>query len=108
MIIIFNIIIMSSWIAEYNAVFFISIATIITGLIGLSIKYCLKSKCERFSLCFGLFEIKRRVDLEVQEEMAQMELGHYNNDDEEVKTDQPKTIHKRKESNLYNKEDNVV
>jgi hypothetical protein len=98
---------MSSWTDQYNAVFFISIATITTGLIGLSIKYCLKSKCEKFSLCFGLFEIKRRVDLEVQEEMAQMELGMYDNDDE-VKTEQPINRKKSKKNNIEDKEDDIV
>ena len=71
----------------FNGVFFISIATITTSLIGLAIKYCLKSKCEKFSLCFGLFEINRRVDLEVQEELAQMELGMVNDD---IHIEQPK------------------
>jgi len=48
---------------------------------GLIVRYTLKSKCEHFKCCFGLFEIDRRVDLEVQEEMAQMELGIENNED---------------------------
>jgi hypothetical protein len=64
-----------SWIDEYNSVFFISIATIITGSLGLCLKYTLRSKCEHLNLCCGLIEINRRVDLEVQEEMKEMELG---------------------------------
>ena len=59
----------------YDAVFFISVGTMITGLIAIMIKYCLKSKCEHFSLCFGLIKIDRRVDLEVQEEMHALEMG---------------------------------
>ena len=59
----------------YDAVFFISVGTITSGLIAIMIKYCLKSKCEHFSLCFGLIKIDRRVDLEVQEEMHALELG---------------------------------
>jgi len=66
---------MSDWMLTYDGVFFISIATLITSIIGLSIRYCLKSKCEHFSLCFGLIKIDRRVDLEVQEELAQLEMG---------------------------------
>ncbi len=76
-----------SWMTIYDGVFFITIATILAGSFGLSVKYCLKSKCEKFSVCFGLFEIKRRVDLEVQEEIAQMEMGISN--DVEVYTKQP-------------------
>lgn len=58
-----------------DGVFFISLATILVGALGISSKYCLKSKCEHFSCCFGLFTIDRRVDLEVQEELKAMELG---------------------------------
>lgn len=75
-----------SWMLTYDGVFFISIATILAGSFGLSVRYCLKSKCEHFSLCCGLLSIDRRVDLEVQEELAMMELGQ----NEEIQTDQPK------------------
>ena len=66
---------MVSWMTVYDGVFFISITTIIFGFLGLSVRYCLKSKCEHFSLCFGLIKIDRRVDLEVQEEMRALEMG---------------------------------
>lgn len=64
-----------SWTETYDGVFFISLATIIIGAFGLSVKYCLKSKCEHFNLCCGLIKIDRRVDLETQEEIRAMELG---------------------------------
>ena len=63
------------WMDTYDAVFFISIGSMIIGFMGLLIKYCLKSKCEHFNLCFGLLKIDRRVDLEVQEEMSRIEHG---------------------------------
>jgi len=69
---------MSEWMNFYDGVFFISAGTIIFSFFGLAIRYCLKSKCERFDICFGLFRIDRRVDLEVQEEMIEMELGRKN------------------------------
>ena len=59
----------------YDAVFFISIGSMFIGFLGLLIKYCLKSKCEHFSLCYGLINIDRRVDLEVQAEMSRIEHG---------------------------------
>jgi len=71
-----------SWIETYDAVFFISLATILVGAFGVSAKYCLKSKCEHFSCCYGLFVIDRRVDLEVQEEIRAMELGAEEKDEE--------------------------
>ena len=74
---------MSSWTSVYDGVFFISLATILVGALGVTAKYCLKSKCERFNCCFGAFEIQRRVDLETQEEIRLAELGI--NEDEEKK-----------------------
>ncbi len=64
-----------SWTTVYDGVFFISLATILVGALGVSAKYCLRSKCEHFSCCYGLIAIDRRVDLEVQEEIKALELG---------------------------------
>lgn len=62
------------WYETFDAIFFTSIATVIAGAFGLALRYCIKSKCEHFSLCYGLITVDRRVDLEVQEEIKQMEL----------------------------------
>jgi len=64
-----------SWIEEFNGIFFLSLATILAGSFGLAIRYCLKSKCEDFSLCYGLLRVERRVDLETQVDMRALELG---------------------------------
>lgn len=64
-----------AWMDTYDAVFFISIGTMVVGLFALIIKYCIRSKCEHFSLCFGLITVDRRVDLEVQEEMHKIDNG---------------------------------
>ena len=58
-----------------DGVFFITIATLSCGFFGLLVRYCLKSKCEDISLCFGVLAVKRNVELEVEEEMKEMELG---------------------------------
>ena len=79
-----------SWIQVYDGVFFISLATILVGAFGVSVKYCLKSKCEHFSLCFGLIKVDRRVDLEVQEEIRELELGA--KEEEEKKEDKDDKI----------------
>jgi hypothetical protein len=60
-----------SWTDEFGSVFFLSIATILTGSFGLAVRYCLRSKCEHFKCCCGCFEIDRRVDLESQLEMEE-------------------------------------
>ena len=70
-----------SWIQEFNGIFFLSLATILAGSFGLAIRYCLKSKCEDFSLCYGLLRVERRVDLETQVDMRALELGIKDNDE---------------------------
>lgn len=66
---------MATWIEEFNGIFFLSLATILAGSFGVAIRYCLKSKCEDFSLCYGLLRVERRVDLETQVDMRALELG---------------------------------
>ena len=66
---------MSDWYTEFNAVFWITISTLVCGSFGLVIRYCLKSKCDDVKLCCGLIAIHRDVKLEVEEEIKEMELG---------------------------------
>lgn len=68
----------------FDAVFFLSVGTLLVGVFGMSAKYALKSKCEKFSCCCGCLTIDRRVDLEVKEEMKAMELGVKTDDEDEV------------------------
>jgi hypothetical protein len=72
---------------EFDSVFFITLTTIITGFLGLTVRYCLKSKCENISFCWGGVKINRRVDLEAQQELA--ELENRRNIDNETITTQP-------------------
>jgi hypothetical protein len=58
-----------------DGVFFLSTLTILVGALGVSAKYCLRSRCETCNFCFGLVQIHRRVDLETQEHMRELELG---------------------------------
>ena len=66
---------MSEWMQTYDAVFFVSVGTLVIGFLGLVIKYCLKSKCENVKLCFGFVEIHRRVDLETQYEIHEIDAA---------------------------------
>lgn len=70
---------MSEW-DNFDSMFWITLATIVVGSFGLSVKYCLKSKCEHLNLCCGLIKIDRRVDLEIEQEMRALELGVPNDD----------------------------
>ena len=64
-----------SWWNEFNSTFWITLATILTGSIGLAIKFCLKSKCDNVSCCWGGITIHRNVEIEQEEEMKAMEMG---------------------------------
>ena len=64
-----------SWYNEFNATFWISLATLLMGAFGLSVKYCLKSKCEDLNICCGLMKIHRNVELEAKLEEREIELG---------------------------------
>jgi hypothetical protein len=72
-----------AWINTFDGVFFITISTLLFGCFGLSIRYCLKSKCDNINLCFGLIAIHRNVELESVEEIRKIESGV--NDEEEEK-----------------------
>jgi len=74
---------MSSFTEEYDSIFFISLATLLVGSFGLSIKYCMRSKCDDVSLCCGLMKIHRNVELEAHIEEKELELG--------IKDDEEKT-----------------
>lgn len=80
---------MGDWKDYYDGVFFISVITIFVGFLGLAVRYCLKSKCEQFSLCCGLITVNRRVDLEVQEEIAELNM---NKDESKNKTSSTQDI----------------
>lgn len=53
-----------AWYEIYDAVFFITVISLITGSLAISFKYCLKSKCSNFSCCWGMINIDRDVILE--------------------------------------------
>ncbi len=50
--------------------FWITIAGIVSGFLGLTLKMCLKSRCEDISICYGLFNIHRNVEVEEHIEMG--------------------------------------
>ena len=76
---------MADWIDTFNAVFFITISSLVFGCFGLVIRYCLKSKCDNVKICFGLITVHRNVELKVEEEMKELELGIKDEDDESKK-----------------------
>ena len=62
----------------FDAVFWITISTLVCGSFGLVIRYCLKSKCDNVNLCCGLIAIHRDIPSELKE--LELELGNKEND----------------------------
>jgi hypothetical protein len=54
-----------------DSVFLLSVVTIFSGIIGLIIRYTFRSKCSNINCCFGLCQIKRDIQREVEVEQAQ-------------------------------------
>jgi len=57
----------------YSEAFWISIAGLLFGFLGLTIRVCLKSKCDRVDCC--CLKIHRAVDLEEKFEEKELEMG---------------------------------
>lgn len=53
------------WYETFNDIFFVTVISIIGGGLGLSLKFCLKSKCDNINCCWGLIKIHRNVELEL-------------------------------------------
>lgn len=68
------------WFNTFDGVFFITIVTIITGSIGLTLKYCLKSKCDDINCCCGLIKIHRIVQIEINDEIKEDEKNTENDE----------------------------
>ena len=64
------------WYDVFNAVFFLSSATIACAGLGVLLNFCFKSKCSEFRICskYGLIYIRRDVDAENEE--TELELTH--------------------------------
>jgi hypothetical protein len=61
--------------STFNAVFFLSLATMILGSFGLIIRYSLRSRCVKCSFCYGLVNITRDVQAELEAEQLELEHG---------------------------------
>lgn len=62
------------WYETFDAAFWITLTTIVTGTVTLGVRYCLKSKCEHCSLCCGAVIINRRVDVELEEHKTDLDF----------------------------------
>ena len=60
---------------EFNGTFWLTITGVITAFISGALVYCIKSKCSKCSLCFGLINIERNVEIEEKFEELELEKG---------------------------------
>ena len=70
---------MGNFYDEFNATFWLSLATMMLGSFGICLRYAYMSKCEDIVLCFGLLNIHRNINAEVEIE----EQNNINNNTEE-------------------------
>ena len=57
------------------------LATLGTGVLGLSIRYCFKSKCSSVSFCWGICSIVRNTEDEVKAESMELQQQPPNKED---------------------------
>ena len=60
---------------EYNGTFWLSISAMLLTFVGTLTAYCLKSKCKNCNVSFGLVQVERDIQAEVEEEKLQIEHG---------------------------------
>jgi hypothetical protein len=65
--------IMAPWTDTFDATFWLAIGSLSSAGFALLLKYMLKSKCQKFNCCFGLFVIDRDIEAELEED--RIELG---------------------------------
>lgn len=49
----------------FDDTFWLTLAGIVVGVIGVLIRYCFLSKCDNVSICCDLIKVHRAVDLEL-------------------------------------------
>jgi hypothetical protein len=72
------------WFNTFDDTFFISITGILVGVVGLSIRFCYRSKCYRIEL--GCLKIYR--DTEDEKEIDEMGIEYHGDEEEEIKEDE--------------------
>ena len=60
---------------EFGGTFWLTIVGLISAFLSGALVYAIKSKCSRCSLCFGMVDIERNCELEVEEEKFELEKG---------------------------------
>jgi len=54
---------------QFSEIFYTSLISTLSGIFLAILAACYKSKCSDVSLCYGLIELKRNVNIEMVEDM---------------------------------------
>jgi hypothetical protein len=57
----------------FSEIFWSSVVTTASGILLACLAACYKSKCSNVSLCFGMINLKREVNIELQEDLKEMD-----------------------------------
>jgi len=67
---------------DYSEGFWITVAGLVVGFFGLTVKMCLKSKCDLVECC--CFKIHRNTTEEVKAEEQELRYGVYDKEESKV------------------------
>ena len=58
---------------NFDGTFWLSLSGILVGFVSGALIYCIKSKCSKCVICYGLINIERDTDAEIKEEQFEIE-----------------------------------
>lgn len=67
---------------DYSEGFWITLTGLVIGFLGVTVKMCLKSKCDEVNIC--CIKIHRSVELEEKLEERQLDYGVYDKEDSKI------------------------
>jgi hypothetical protein len=61
--------------SDFNSTFILAVCGIGTAFLSGLVVYCIKSKCSKFEICYGMLRVERNVQIELDEEKLEIENG---------------------------------
>jgi hypothetical protein len=65
----------------FDDTFWLTLAGIVVGVLGVLIRYCFLSKCDNVSICCDLIKVHRAVDLELPNIEDNLEEQYHGNEE---------------------------
>jgi len=67
----------------FDDTFWLTLAGIIVGVLGVLIRYCFLSKCDNISICCDLIKVHRAVELELPNVEDDLEEQYHGNEEKD-------------------------